>query len=64
MAKRGLLRTPAMTPQELADETDDPVIREFTIVFEEARYGGATDRLPELYRLLGVVESNVHAKKD
>ena len=57
MAKRGVRRTPAMTPQELADQSMDPVVREFTIVFEEARYGGSTERLPELYGLLNMIES-------
>ena len=30
--------------------------REFTVVFEEARYGGVTGRLPDLYRLLAKLE--------
>jgi hypothetical protein len=60
MARRGMQRPPAMTPAEFVDEIGDPVVaplaREFTVAFEEARYGGATDRLPELYRLLARLE--------
>ncbi len=56
LARRGFERTPAMTPRELAEEVSDPalkpVVAEFTAVYEEARFGGATTRLPELYALL------------
>jgi len=60
MARRGMQRAPAMTPGEFAGEIQDPGVaplaREFTVAFEEARYGGATGRLPELYRLLARLE--------
>jgi transglutaminase-like putative cysteine protease len=60
MARRGMQRAPAMTPAEFAGEVQDagigPLAREFTVAFEEARYGGATGRLPELYRLLARLE--------
>jgi transglutaminase-like putative cysteine protease len=60
MARRGMQRPPAMTPAEFVDEIGDPIVaplaREFTVAFEEARYGGATGRLPELYRLLARLE--------
>jgi transglutaminase-like putative cysteine protease len=56
MSKRGLERAPATTPSQFARDIPDPVARKFTVVFEEARYGGATERLPELYRLLAQLE--------
>lgn len=60
MARRGMQRAPAMTPGEFAGEIHDasvaPLAREFTMAFEEARYGGATGRLPDLYRLLARLE--------
>jgi len=60
LARRGIARSPAMTPGEFAARIDDPamapIAREFTVAFEEARYGGATGRLPELYRLLAKLE--------
>jgi protein-glutamine gamma-glutamyltransferase len=60
MARRGMQRAPATTPAEFAVEINDPSVaplaQEFTVAFEEARYGGATGRLPELYRLLARLE--------
>jgi len=64
MARRGMQRVPAMTPAEFAMEVARsdgaagiaPLAGEFTVAFEEARYGGATERLPELYRLLARLE--------
>jgi hypothetical protein len=60
MARRGMQRGPAMTPAEFALEVQDagiaPLAQEFTVAFEQARYGGATERLPELYRLLARLE--------
>jgi hypothetical protein len=56
MARRGLQRDPAKTPAQFASEIGEPLAREFTVAFEEARYGGATERLPDLYRLLARLE--------
>jgi protein-glutamine gamma-glutamyltransferase len=56
LARRGVQRPPAQTPQEFAQKIEDarlrvPVAR-FTEVYESARFGNSVDdahRLPELY---------------
>jgi hypothetical protein len=66
LARRGVPRTPAMTPRQLAAAVHDPVLAplvwRFTEVYEEARFGGVTGRLPELYQLLAeCVKPPMHA---
>jgi hypothetical protein len=55
LARRGVQKPPAQTPQEFAEEIADAKLREpvarFTQVYESARFGNSTDdaqRLPEL----------------
>jgi hypothetical protein len=56
VARRGIRRSPALTPQEFVKKIEDVRLREpvsrFTEVYESARFGNSTDdaqRLPELY---------------
>jgi transglutaminase-like putative cysteine protease len=56
VARRGIRRSPAQTPQEFVTKIEDVRLREpvsrFTEVYESARFGNSTDdaqRLPELY---------------
>jgi transglutaminase-like putative cysteine protease len=56
LARRGVERTPAQTPQEFVGKIEDARLREpvsrFTDVYESARFGNSTEdarRLPELY---------------
>jgi len=61
LASRGVRRTPAMTARQVLAEVADPalipVVAAFTEVYEEARFGGATARLPDLYALLGRLQT-------
>ncbi len=56
LAKRGVKKPPAQTPQEFLKKIEDMRLREpvarFTVVYESARFGNSADdaqRLPELY---------------
>jgi protein-glutamine gamma-glutamyltransferase len=56
MARRGVQKPPAQTPQEFVKRIEDSRLREpvarFTNVYESARFGNSTEdaqRLPELY---------------
>ena len=56
MARRGVKKPPAQTPQEFVKRIEDIRLREpvarFTDVYESARFGNSTEdaqRLPELY---------------
>jgi hypothetical protein len=56
LARRGVQRSPAQTPQEFVKKIEDARLREpvahFTAVYESARFGNSADdaqKLPELY---------------
>jgi len=56
LARRGVRKPPAATPQEFVDKIADTRLREpvarFTQVYESARFGNSADdakKLPELY---------------
>jgi hypothetical protein len=56
VARRGMKKPPAQTPQEFVKKIEDSRLREpvarFTVVYESARFGNSADdaqRLPELY---------------
>src|SRR5450631_1719706 len=56
LARRGVKKPPAQTPQEFVTKIEDTRLREpvarFTLVYESARFGNSADdaqRLPELY---------------
>ena len=56
LARRGVRRVPAQTPQEFVKKIEDPRLRQpvehFTTVYESARFGnsaGDAQKLPELY---------------
>ncbi|HET6179730.1 MAG TPA: DUF3488 and transglutaminase-like domain-containing protein [Candidatus Sulfotelmatobacter sp.] len=56
LARRGMRKPPAQTPQEFVKKIEDSRLREpvarFTAVYESARFGNSADdaqRLPELY---------------
>jgi len=59
LAKRGVAKAAAQTPQEFVNRIENPRLREpvarFTHVYESARFGNSADdvqKLPELYELV------------
>jgi len=59
LARRGVPKPPAQTPQEFVKRIEDARLREpvarFTDVYELARFGNSADdvqKLPELYELV------------
>lgn len=59
LARKGIQRTPSMTARQVLATIQDPAlapaVAAFTEVYEQARFGGVTGRLPELYTLLNRV---------
>jgi protein-glutamine gamma-glutamyltransferase len=65
LARRGLAKPPAQTPQEFTLKIEDDRLREpvarFTKVYESARFGNSTEdaqRLPELYEEVELATRN------
>jgi transglutaminase-like putative cysteine protease len=65
MARRGMKKPPAQTPQEFVRKIEDSRLREpvarFTVVYESARFGNSADdaqRLPELYEEVELATRN------
>jgi transglutaminase-like putative cysteine protease len=65
LARRGVKRPPAQTPQEFVKKIEDSRLREpvarFTVVYESARFGNSADdaqRLPELYEEVELATRN------
>ncbi len=56
LARRGYHKLPSMSPGEFVPTVRDPalapLVGEFTMHYERARFGGATELVPSLYRLL------------
>ncbi len=67
LAKRGFLRAEAQTPREFAASlgpqlTLAPLIREFTDIYAQARFGGGSCDVLQLHRLLEQVRSAAHGR--
>ena len=65
LARRGVKRPPAQTPQEFVKKIEDSRLRDpvarFTVVYESARFGNSADdaqRLPELYEEVELATRN------
>ena len=60
LARRGYRKTPSMSAREFLPAVRDPLlsplVAEFTVAYESARFGGAVDLVPHLYSLLGRVQ--------
>ena len=66
MAQNGYSRSEAQTAFEFAETVKKPglgtIVKEFTRLYAEARFGGAQVDIPRLQQLLGTIRGELRAR--